>query len=330
MKHVRIHPRGWLAGSVGAVAIAGTMGLMTIGTGASASLAGHHATHRPARPDAHVRAAQNADTSDPVVAFVQRFRHNDSQFCPTSAGNPPCDGNGGAGDYGTIDRVLGGFSNGGYGNYAPSTPALTGSQGWMALVSGTQDINQGTGCPGTAVEECTGPYAFFGDGGENVFPGSGFTVTDDLYLSPGAGAQNGSLIDDDVEINNPSGTFGIDNIITACPEGSQFSINFGHNSPGSCATPGVGTVTTAGWYRFVFVFSNVAGNAYLTMNVVSEANPTSIIATSMPQPVGGGAAESITAWGGPGYFWLPTEDISGVPLDNFALQLGQHPHGNTP
>jgi hypothetical protein len=32
----------------------------------------------------------------------------------------------------------------------------------------------------------------------------------------------------------------------------------------------------------------------------------------------------------PSYDWLPTEDISGLPLANFALQTGQHPTGYTP
>lgn len=328
-----IRTRGWLAACAGVVTIVGTVSVAALGTGASASMAAHHTARPPVRPHASARALLRAssDTSYPVTAFAQEFQHNDSQFCPAGSGNSPCDGNYNAGDYGTIDRVPGGFSNGGYGNYAPSTPALTGT--WMALVSGDQDGNQGMGCPGTAVEECTGPYALFGTGAglgaENVFPSSGFTVTDDLYLSPGTAAPDGALIDDDVELNNNAGTFGIDNVITACPEGSDFVINFGHGSPGSCETPGAATISSAGWYRFVFVFSNVARNAYLTMNVVSEATNT-IVATSSPQPVGGGAAEPISDWGGPGYFWLPTEDISGVPLANFAVQLGQHSHGHTP
>jgi hypothetical protein len=119
----------------------------------------------------------------------------------------------------------------------------------MALVSGDQDVNQGTGCPGTVVEECTGPYALFGDGNENVYPTHGFTVTDDLYLDPGTAAPDGALIDDDVEINNSSGAYGIDNVITACPESGAFVINFGHNSAGSCETPGAATISPAsiGW-----------------------------------------------------------------------------------
>jgi hypothetical protein len=330
MKHVRIHPRGWLAGSVGVVTVAGTLGLATLGTGASASMAAHHVARPPARPHALIHAGRNAAASDPVVAFTQEFQKNTKQFCDNPSANP-CDGayNGGgnAQDYGTIDRVPGKFSNGGFGNYAPSTHAQVGN--WMALVSGDQDINQGTGCPGTATEECTGPYALFGDGSENAYPASGFTVTSDLYLSP-ATASNGALVDDDVEINTNTGAYGIDNVITACPESGAFIINFGHNSPGSCETPGAGSISTAGWYRFVFVFSNVAGSAYLTMNVVAGGSTPTVVATSGPQPVGAGTAEPISDWGGPGYFWLPTENISGLPLANFALQLGQHKFGNTP
>lgn len=333
MKDARIRLRGWLAGSVGVVTILGTLGLAALSNGASASSAAHHHARPAPRPHGLISAAPNmALTSYPVTTFTQEFGSNDQQFCPSGFGNNPCDGayNGGgtAQDYGTIDRVPGGFSNGGYGNYAPSTPAVIGT--WMALVSGDQDTNQGGGCPGTAVEECTGPYALFGtgaaEGAENVFPSGGFTVTDDLYLSP-ATAPNGALIDDDVELNNSSGTYGIDNVITACPESGAFIINFGHNSPGSCS--GSPLITSPGWYRFVFVFSNVAGNAFLTMNVVSESSTPSVIATSNPQPVGG-TVTPVTDWGGPGYFWLPTENISGVPLANFALQLGQHKDGHTP
>jgi hypothetical protein len=53
------------------------------------------------------------------------------------------------------------------------------------------------------------------------------------------------------------------------------------------------------------------------------------VATSGSQPLGG-SATPIGQWGGPSYYWLPTEDISGLPLANFALQTGQHPTGYTP
>lgn len=346
--------RNWLLGAAGAGTIAVTLLSATISTGASASPAVHHqarphavAAHRPGAKQALRNGA--ADTSNPVTAFSQQFTFNTSGFC-TGAPNAPCDGNGGAGDYGTLDRVAGGFSNGGFGNYAPSTPALfKGSTptGYFALTNGTGVGSQGAGCPGTTAtsnpgEACTGPFALFGNapnqGADNVFPANGFTVTSDLYLSPSTAGPAGSLVDDDVELNastsNPTtGYYGIDNVITACAEpvtsGMGFVINFGHGSPGSCA--GTPTITTDGWYRFVFVFSNVAGNVFLTENVVSEANPNVPVASSgLPQPLVSGSADDASNWGGPGYFWLPSQDFSGLPLANFALQLGQHKLGHTP
>jgi hypothetical protein len=51
--------------------------------------------------------------------------------------------------------------------------------------------------------------------------------------------------------------------------------------------------------------------------------------TSGPQPVGG-TPSAVSNWGGPGYFWLPTEDQAGLPLANVAVQLGQFAMGHTP
>lgn len=339
--------RNWLLGAAGAGTVAVTLLSATISTGASASPAVHHqvrahavAVHRP-------RAAQalrngTADTPNPVTAFSQQFTTNTSGFC-TGAPNAPCDGNGAAGDYGTIDRVPSGYSNGGFGNYAPETTAAF--KGYFAVTDGTGVGNQGAGCPGTTPttnpgESCTGPFALFGTGtaagNENVFPTGGFTVTDDLYLSPSTAGPAGSLVDDDVELNASTqgqfGYYGIDNIITACAEqgtsGMGFVINFGHGSPGSCS--GSPVITTDGWYRFVFDFSNVAGNVFLTENVTTESATPTIVATSGPQQLVSGSADDISNWGGPGYFWLPSQDFDGLPLANFALQLGQHKLGHTP
>jgi len=326
--------------SVGAAVLA-----VAMSGGASVAATGHAkaADHRPAAstraPAARADLATAKATQYPVEPFTQEFASNTWPFCPAHSGNAPCDGNGVAGDYGTIDLVPSHFSNGGYGNYAPFTKALTGH--WLAVVSGTGDGNQGTGCPGTTAtsnpgETCTGPYALFGtgkaEGAENVFPKSGFTVTDDLYLSPTTAGPAGSLVDDDVEINTNAGTYGIDNIITACAEDTSsdvlgFVINFGHSSAGSCE--GTPVITTDGWYRFVFVFRDHDGDAYLIESVRSEAT-SQLIASSGWQPVGGGTPEKISQWGGPGYFWLPTEDYSGLPLANFALQLGKVWAGHKP
>lgn len=280
--------------------------------------------HRVARPQSSSRGA--ARTPYPVTTYTQEFQSSTHGFCPSGSGNAPCDG--AEGDYGTIDRVPSRFSNGGAGDYAPRTPALVGT--WMALTSGTQAIDQGQGCPQPTTEYCSGPYALFGSGAamghENVFPKKGFTVTDDLYLSPSTAAPDGALVDDDVGLNNHAGAYGRDNVITACPEAGGFVINFGNSSPGSCT--GSSVITTDGWYRFVFIFSDVGGSAYVTEKVISESTGK-VVVSSGAQPVGG-TAEPISNWGGPGYFWLPTEDISGVPLANVAVQRGQVPHGHKP
>jgi hypothetical protein len=179
-------------------------------------------------------------------------------------------------------------------------------------------------------EYCTGPYALFGSGASagsySHFPTGGFTVTDDLYLSTTSSMPNGSLVDDDVELNNNTGSYGIDNTITACYTNGTFGLSFSNGSPGPCSVSP--TITSSGWYRFVFVFTDVAGDAYLTESVLSESGLT-VEATTGAQPITG-MPTPIYQWGGPGYFWLPTEDFSGLPLANFALQLGQHPSGHTP
>ena len=320
------HPRRWLAGSAAAITITATaMAAAALGTASAAIGASHKAGH--VKPAATHAVSNTTATAYPVQALTQEFESNTQPFCPANSGNPPCDG--GANDFGTIDRVPSGFSNGGVGNYAPFTKALT--EGWMALISGTTVRNEGGGCPSSAVEACTGPYLLFGSGkglgAENVFPKNGFTVTNDLYLSPTTAAPAGSLVDDDVSMNSSAGKFVIDNIITACAEntvskGFGFVINFGHNSPGSCAnTSSSPVVTKDGWYRFVFYFTNIKGDAYLNEAVYSESTGKAI-AWSGRQALGGGAPEPISAWGGPGYFWLPTEQFGGLPMANFALQLG--------
>lgn len=332
------------AGSAAIAAAGAALLTMAMSGGASVAAVAHGTTasHRLDRSiSARSARANRADATQalyPVEPFAQEFTSDTNSFCPAHSGNAPCDG--AANDYGTIDRVASTFSNGGSGNYAPFTVALTGH--WLAVVSGTGDGNQGGGCPGTTPtsnpgENCTGPYALFGtgkaEGVENLFPYTGFTVTDDLYLSPTTAGPAGSLVDDDVEINTSAGTYGVDNIITACAEDTGsgplgFVINFGHNSPGSCA--GTPVITTDGWYRFVFVFSNNNGYAYLTESVWSEATGN-LISTSTPEPIEiNGIAQKISQLGGPGYFWLPTEDYSGLPLANFALQLGQVPAGHRP
>lgn len=334
MRLIRPSKMSWVLGSVGVLTAVGILLPTMILNATSAAAAGHHALS--SRPHAVAAGATTDTQSYPPVAFSQEFTTNTKYFCPAGSGNAPCDGNPN-GDYGTIDRVSGGFSNGGYGNYAPSTPALDSSGGYMAVVSGDADQNQGLDCPTPSGEYCTGPYALFGTGAskgvENKFPTGGFTVTADLYLSPstaGSAATSDSdqLVDADVEVNLNTGSYGADEIITACYQSadSGFAISFGNSSPGSCS--GTSYVTTDGWYRYVWDFSDNAGYPSIAEYVYSEGSSLALVASSGPQEIeAGGSQTRVGHWGGPGYFWLPTEDFAGLPLANFDLQTGVHTKG---
>ena len=111
----------------------------------------------------------------------------------------------------TIDRVSGGFSNGGLSNYRAINPPALHGNGAMAVVSGAQDVNQGIGMPRHHADLESGrdvhrPYSLFSTGAnvgmDNVFPNNGFTVTDDLYLSASTALPLGSLVDNDIAIDN--------------------------------------------------------------------------------------------------------------------------------
>jgi hypothetical protein len=125
-----------------------------------------------------------------------------------------------------------------------------------AVVSGTGDINQGNGCPSAATEACTGPYWLPGSGAargaENVFPSGGFTVTDDLYLSPSTFSGANSQVDNDWAINTNAGSYGQDEVVSVCKVAGGLALSFGNSSPGTCGASA--DVTSAGWYRFVEQF----------------------------------------------------------------------------
>lgn len=301
--------------------LATTLTLVLAGAGTFIATSVQAGQRRVVRP----HMGKVAKTPYPVTTYTQEFQKSTYGFCPSGSGNAPC--NGAEGNYGTIDRIPSGFSNGGSGNYAPHTKALTGT--WFALTSGTQAVNQGQGCPSTATEYCSGPYALFGKGAargkENVFPTKGFTVTDDLYLSPTTATAT-EQVDDDVGVNNSSGTYGSDDVISACPLASGgYAISFGTSSPGTCGTTSV--ISANGWYRFVFIFKDVGGDAYVNEKVIQETSGNTVASSTKPVS---GTAEPISRWGGPGYFWLPTEDVSGMPLANVAVQLGEVSKGHTP
>lgn len=312
-----------LAGFTGPAALLAIAAMTATGSpaGATAGVVSHP------RPAAAARAAAGA-AAVPVTFVNDQFQGGNGGFCAVVT--EPCNGNAPAGDFGTIDGAIPGkFSNGGFGNYAPGTPALVNTK--MALISGTTQANQGLGCQTAGVEGCTGPY-YRALPDQNTFPSSGFTVTDDVWLDPAAAPGTAGEIDLDVALNDSTGNFAQDNIFAVCNQGggTGYSVTFGHNSPGNCS--GSPVITTAGWYRFVWLFTNVGGKVFQTQRILAE-NGLATVADSGPQPVifpGDSSAEPTSKVGGIRYFWYPTLQVAGMPMGNFAIQVGQHGNGHTP
>jgi len=315
-----------LAGLTGPAALLAIVAMTATG-GPAAATAGVVSHPRPA---ADVRAAAGATAVSPTFVSDQ-FQANAGGFCADPL-DAPCDGHAAAGDFGTIDAAIpAGFSNGGFGNYAPSTPALLPTFKKMALISGTTQANQGLGCQTPGVEGCTGPY-YRALPDQNTFPSGGFTVTNDVYLDPSAATGTAGEIDLDVALNDSSGNFAQDNIFAVCNQGggAGYSVTFGHNSPGDCS--GSAVISSAGWYRFVWLFTNVGGKVFQTQRVIAE-NGGATVADSGPQPVifpGDSSVEPVSNVGGIRYFWYPTLQVAGMPMGNFAIQPGQHSTGHTP
>jgi Putative Ig domain len=270
-----------------------------------ASTAVHH-------PQVSAKAASTSTTST-LTPLVQEFSANTSPFCPAGSGNTPCDG--AVGDYGTITRAASGTGG---------IPALAPGEPDYAVTAGSQATS--TGCPSGASEYCTGPYALFDGGNVATFPSTGFTVTTDLYLTP---TEPGDITAD-VGLNNNDGAYGNDIFINFCPvTGGGLAV-----SPGtmeSCDGATTAQITKAGWYRLVWDFTPDAGAIALNQNVTSEATGFAVWQGELDAPVTvNGVAATPSNTGGPGYFWIPTENTSSLPLSNFAVQLGSHPGGSTP
>ena len=275
--------------------------------GGSATALAANASTGSGRP--HVAAG----ASSTLTPLVQEFSANTSPFCPAGSGNVPCDG--ASGDYGTITRVASG-TNG--------VAALAAGERYYAETAGSQATSGG--CPSGASEYCTGPYALFDGGQLATFPSHGFTVTTDLYLTP---AEPGDITAD-VSLNNNDGQYGNDTFINFCPvTGGGLAVSAGTME--SCDGATTAQITKAGWYRLVWDFTPDAGNVTLTQNVTSEATGYAVWSGELDAPVTvNGAPATPSNTGGPGYFWIPTEDVASLPLSNFAVQLGSFPGGNAP
>lgn len=268
-------------------------------------------------------------------------------FCDNIA-DAPCDGVPGT-DYGTVNQVNDSFNNGGFGNYAtglpsglPELPNGTGVLANHVVLDGSTATNQGGACPTAGTEGCTGPYMeklINGQNQQTGFPSNGYTLTIYQYVDPSyqaaAGNANGAgtQFDTDLGISQVNGgvaSYGSDNVITTCNDGNgtSASLAFGHGSPDPCGNGG--QITAPGWYRYVFLVSNVGGKVFLTARVLSEDGNTTVF-DSGPIAVSfdGGVTQATTSnTGGLRYLWWPTLNVDGLPVGYVNYQAGQLQSGH--
>lgn len=301
------------------------------------------ASHLNLRPGAAM-AGSRTITAGSVAGFspyLETFNKGIGNFCDNSL-DAPCDGNAGAGHYGTVDGALSvGFSNYGYGNYATAVPPLataTGSLNKVARISGSTAANQGNACPTPGTEGCTGPYLEPRGQNQYAWPVNGYTSTVFIYVdttySAAAGTGNGAGTQFDTDLGIDQSTqvsggtsYGQDEVITTCNNGDgTASLAFGHGSPGACGTNS--KIPSSGWYRYVQVVSSQDGNVSVTARVLS-ADGSHVLFDSGPQPVTFGSGPATTSnTGGERYVWFATDNDAGIPVGAAFYQAGQHLNGH--
>lgn len=308
-----------LAGLSGSTALLAIVAMTATASPAGAS----NLSHRPGA------AAASGTTAGPTVATTPGFNPFSSTmvsaglFCDNPA-DAPCDGNAGAGDYGTADIVATTFSNGGFGNYAAGG-AGTSPTGLTkyAVISGTTAANQGLGCQTPGTEGCTGPYIEDHTRPQTGFPSNGYTVTVYQYVDPSySSVKSDAQFDTDLGIDTSGGAYGRDEVLTTCLAGGAASLSFSNGSPGTCS--GLNQITTAGWYHYVWLVTNVAGKVFVTARVLDSSN--NVVFDSGPQALEFGSdttPEPVSAVGGLRYMWWPTLNVSGLPVGFVGYKAGQ-------
>ena len=304
-------------------AMTATLGLVLGGGAATAS----NLSHRPGAAAASGATVRAAATTTPGFNAFSTTMQSATLFCDNPA-DAPCDGNAGAGDYGTADIVPATFSNGGFGNYAAggAAPSPTGLTKY-AVISGTTAANQGQGCQTPGTEGCTGPYIEDQTRPQTGFPSNGYTVTVYQYVDPSySSVKSDAQFDTDLGIGTSGGAYGRDEVITTCLSGGAASLSFGNGSPGTCS--GLGQITKAGWYHYVWLVTNVGGKVYVTARVLDSSN--NVVFDSNPQALEFGSdttPEPVSAVGGLRYMWWPTLNVSGLPVGFVGYKAGQSLNG---
>jgi hypothetical protein len=312
-----------LAGITGPAALV-AIGAMTF---TSSPAGASNLSHRPGAAAASGATTGLAVTSTPGFNAFSNTMQTTGLFCDNPA-DAPCDGNAGAGDYGTADAVPVTFSNGGFGNYAAggAAPSPTGLAKY-AVISGTTAANQGLGCQTPGTEGCTGPYIEDHTRPQTGFPSNGYTVTVYQYVDPSySSVKSDAQFDTDLGIDTSAGAYGRDEVLTTCLSGGAASLSFGNGSPGTCS--GAGQITTAGWYHYVWLVTNVAGKVFVTARVLDSSD--NVMFDSGPQALEFGSdtsPEPVSAVGGLRYLWWPTLNVSGLPVGFVGYKAGQLQNG---
>jgi len=312
--------------ALGMLALSGSVGTGVIFLSASGGSA--------ATPRAAVTAKRH-DPSGATHNWYNKLSANTKGWCPvTSPPNFPCDGQ--PGDYGTIGIYSHSAEDGGWGTYAFGATLY--GQSKYARVTGGQDDSQdggapsATGCTVPGDENCSGPFTLWGprnQGNDIVFPTNGFTTSIKMYVDAGwAEANPGNVVDWDTGTQTSTGNYEEDFVIDLCSTATGWEVSWENGSGGCGASPGSPDpeyLTTSGWYTLQMYFSNQAGTVFVTYAVLSDGSTGNSPATQVwSYTENSGIATSSS--GGPLYGWLPTEDVSGLPLAQIRLTVNSCCH----
>jgi hypothetical protein len=304
---IKMKKRRAVRSLIGIVALTGSVGLGVMGLSTSVSSAA-------TTPTGHVAA------DGPTHNWQNKMSGNTKGWCPPVVPpNAPCDGL--PGDYGTIGIYSHTATDASWGGYAAGV-TLNG-QGKYARVTGGQDggVPSATGCTVQGGENCSGPFTLWGPknlGNDTVFPTNGFTTTIKTYVDAGWGDTNtGNVVEWDTGLETSTGNYEEDFVIDLCSTATGWEVTWENGSGGCGATAGTPNpeyLNTSGWYTLQMNFTNLAGTVYVSYAVLSDGttgqtNPGTQV-WSYTENTGIATASS----GGPLYGWLPTEDVSGLPL----------------
>ena len=304
----------WRVGrsAMGMLALTVSVGVGVVGLSATASSAATSKGRVAASANHVVRGGH-------THSWKNKLNNNILGWCPAvTPPNSPCDGL--SGDYGTIGIYSHTRTDASWGGYAAGVTLSRQSK--YARITGGQDggVPSATGCTVQGDEDCSGPFVLWGpknEGKDVVFPANGFTTTVEVYLDATWGDANpGNVVDWDTGLQTNTAAYEDDLVIDLCSSATGWEVSW-ENGSGSCGaspgTPNPEYLTTSGWYTLKMDFTSIGGDVNVAYSVLSNGSTV----WSYSQNTGIATSSS----GGPLYGWLPTEDVSGLPLADLHLSL---------